>query len=355
MDRLLSALDKNGEVPTFYIAMSKQRGPGKSYSASKFVLNRYFDTNGEEEFVLLCRNVGMLGGLAKGVLNSYLEEEHPAWTVREVVHTSKAFSNIYIDIPDGDEKKTYMVGYCIPLKKAGDIKNLSSTFKKVGTLFFDEVMPDKRMGQTFLKGEIGVFRNLYKSIARGGGSAVRYVRCILCSNTINIDNPYLRYLDGGMIGKINKDETRWYAGESVVFERCEVEGLDELHKAQGIDRALAKWVEEEENNIWIADDDSLVVKKKQMEGWGRGYYVATLLYDKDYIGIYAYDRMGYTYLSRNYDKTCPDVYCVNIDGTPNISVLKTSKLIDSLQKDFYKGMVRVSDSGIQEMLMELFA
>jgi hypothetical protein len=72
------------------------------------------------------------------------------------------------------------------------------------------------------------------------------------------------------------------------------------------------------------------------------------------VGVYKYDEIGYTLLSRKYDKSCKYVYCVEIDGTPNIPLLKTAGILDRLKKDFFRGLVRVTDSGLQKMLMDVF-
>lgn len=344
----INAVQKNGEPYAFLFLLSQHRGPGKTYSVSKYLIEQALEKG--DKFALLCRNVGDLGGLAKGVLSGYVENEIPNGVVREVMHQSKVYSNIYLDVKEGEETTSTHIGFCVCLRKADAIKRISSMFLDVKTLFFDEMLPSSK--SDFLPGEIDKFFTLYKSIARGEGKAVRKIRTIFCSNTITLDNPYMIYT--GLSSKV-QDSTRWYTEGNVLYERCEVEGLAEMHDESDINRAFKKYVERIESNLWLNDDGSLVVSKKERNGWGRPYYLATLLYNKEYIGLYCYDKVGFTYVSRQYDKDCPDVYCVNIDGTPNISVLKTSSLIGGLKKDFFKGMVRCQDAELQGMLMELFA
>ena len=344
---IMNAKDANGNEPTFRIIVSLERGPGKSYGFSKILITDYIEKGAQ--FVLLTRKIGDLGSVAKGILTPYLEGERPNISVSEVVHPSKVYSNIYLNIKDGEECDKQMCGFVLPIKQSDAIKKISGLFNHVEVMFFDEFMPSA--DSSYLTDEIGLLMNLYKSVARGGGKAVREIPIIMCSNTLSLGNPYFEYLD--LNNKI-QENTKFYQGDHVVFERCEVEGLSQMHAESGIDQALKKYIERNRSNVWINDDSTLVAKKKEKEGWGRPRYACTLLYKDNRIGVYKYDKVGYTFLSRSYDKTCPYEYCVEIDGTPNIPLLRTTGILDRMKQDFWKGLVRVQDSGLQKMLMDIF-
>lgn len=345
---IMNSKDALGNEPTWRIVCSLERGPGKTYGFSKILISNFLEK--DEQFVLLTRKIGDLGSVAKGILTPYLENEHKEISVREVVHQSKVYSNIYLDINNGDEKDSKMCGFVLPIKQSDAIKKISGLFNHVSVLFFDEFMPSA--DSSYLTDEVGLLMNLYKSVARGGGKAVREIPIILCSNTLSLGNPYFEALD--LNNKI-QENTRFYQGENrVVFERCEVEGLKKMHEESGLDISLKKYIDRNRTNVWINDDSTLVVNKREREGWGRPRYACTLLYQDNMVGVYKYDEIGYTLLSRKYDKSCKYVYCVEIDGTPNIPLLKTAGILDRLKKDFFRGLVRVTDSGLQKMLMDVF-
>lgn len=351
---IMNSKDALGNDATWRIICSMERGPGKSYGFSKILITSFLE--GTEwfpegtQFVLLTRKIGDLGSVAKGILTPYLEGERKNVSVREVVHQSKVYSNIYLDITDGEEKDSKMCGFVLPIKQSDAIKKISGLFNHVGVMFFDEFMPSS--DSSYLTDEVGLLMNLYKSVARGGGKAVRELPIILCSNTLSLGNPYFEALD--LNNKI-QENTRFYQGENrVIFERCEVEGLKKMHEESGLDISLKKYIDRNRSNVWINDDSTLVVNKKDRALWGRPRYRCTLIYQDQKIGVYAYDKVGYTLVSRKYDDTCPYVYCLEIDGTPNIPLLRTTTLLDQMKKNFFRGLVRVTDSGLQKMMMEIF-
>lgn len=345
---IMNAKDALGNEPTWRIVCSLERGPGKTYGFSKILITNYLEKG--EQFVLLTRKIGDLGSVAKGILTPYLEGEHPDMSIRELVHQSKVYSQIYLDVKNGDKVDSHMVGFVLPIKQSDAIKKISGLFNHVSVMFFDEFMPSA--DSSYLTDEVGLLMNLYKSVARGGGKAVRELPIIMCSNTLSLGNPYFEALD--LNNKI-QENTRFYQGENrVVFERCEVEGLSKMHSESGLDVSLKKYIDRNRSNVWINDDSTLVSKKKDREWWGRPRYVCTLVYQDEKIGMYKYDKVGYTFLSRNFEAGCKYIYCLEIDGTPNIPLFKTSALMDQLKRDFFKGTVRVSDSMLQKMLMDVF-
>lgn len=351
---IMDSKDALGNDATFRIVCSLERGPGKSFWFSSLLVESFLEGTKwfpqGTQFVLLTRKVGDLGSVAKGILSPYLEMKRQGVTVREVVHPSKVYSNIYLDVGTGEDKESHMAGFCLPIRNSDSVKKVSGLFNHVGVMFFDEFQPSS--DSSYLNDEIGLFMNLYKSVARGGGKAVRELPVILCSNTLSLGNPYFEALD--LNNKI-QENTRFYQGMNrVIFERCEVEGLKKMHEESGLDISLKKYIDRNRTNVWLNDDSTLVVNKKDRERWGRPRYSCTLMYRDQFIGVYKFDSIGYTYLSRKYDKNCVYTYCLEVDGTPNIPLLKTSSFLDTLKKDFFKGLVRVSDAGLQKIMMEIF-
>ena len=341
---LVNALDADGEKPCFRIVSSVERGPGKTFSFSKLLYTNFMEKG--EKFILLTRNMGELGNIASGIFDGYLQYEHPDTSLEEKIQMKGVFSRVYAVRGTGENQERVECGYVIPIRAADKIKKISSLFYDAACFYFDEFMPSDE--STYLKDEVGLLMNIYKSVARGEGSAVRYMPIYMASNTIQIGNPYFIAL--GLTGKIQKD-TKFYRGHGVVFERCEVEGLKELHESSAIDRALANYKQRKGDNTWINDNNSLVAKP---EGWGHARYQCTICWAGCEYGVYVYAN-GLRYISRKTQKDFPYVYNLELDGDLNIPLMKTVPLMDDLKKYFYRGLVRVSDSEIQSMLMTIFS
>ena len=341
---LVNALDADGEKPCFYIVCSAERGPGKTFSFSKLLYTNFIEKG--EKFILLTRNMGELGNIASGIFDGYLQCEHPDVSLEEKIQMKGVFSRVYSVRGTGENQERVECGYVIPIRAADKIKKISSLFYDATCFYFDEFQPSDE--STYLKDEVGLLMNIYKSVARGDGSAVRHMAIYMASNTIQIGNPYFIAL--GLTGKIQKD-SKFYRGHGVVFERCEVEGLKELHESSAIDRALANYKQRKGDNTWINDNNSLVAKP---EGWGHARYQCTICWAGCEYGVYVYAN-GLRYISRKTQKDFPYVYNLELDGDLNIPLMKTVPLMDDLKKFFYRGLVRVSDSEIQSMLMTIFS
>ena len=168
----------------------------------------------------------------------------------------------------------------------------------------------------------------------------------MASNTITLQNPYFKAL--GLSNKIQSN-TKFYRGEGVVFENCEVEGLKDKHQSSAVEKALKKHLDIKRDNTWINDDGSLVAKPK---GWGRPLYIATIMYGNEKFGVLEYPNV--VYLSRTVDNSCEYVYNLTFDnGNLNVALINSSTLMEFLTKKYYLGQVRCQDGGIQRILQEV--
>lgn len=343
-EKLITSLDADGEAPCFFIVCSKERGPGKTFSFSKTLMEKWF--NEQKKFVILTRNMGDLGNVAAGILDGYLQYAHPSISITEKIQMKGVFSKVYAETGTGEDKVSEEIGYVIPIRAADQIKKISSMFYDTWCFFFDEFQPLNR--SVYLKDEVDLLYTIYKSIARGEGKAVRYMPIFMCSNTITLGNPYFTALG---LNRAIQSNTRFYKGHGVVFENCDVAGLKEMHESSSIDRALAPHKAKQGNNMWINDSDALVCKPDK---WGRAYYVCTLRYQHETIGVLQYQN-GITYLSRKIDSSCNLIYSLTLDdNTLNIPLLRTRTYVDTLRQNFFKGNIRVQDSTLQNMLMDVF-
>lgn len=343
--RLVNSLDADGDKPAFFIVCSKLRGPGKTFSFSELLIEKFLEEG--KKFILLTRNMGDLGNVASGILDGFLQERHKDMSVSEKIQMKGVFSKIYLNKGTGDDKATEECGYVIPIRAADQIKKISSMFYDAWCFYFDEFQPMNRA--TYLKDEVDLLYNIYKSIARGEGSAVRYMPVYMASNTITLGNPYFTAFG---LNRAIQSNTKFYKGHGVIFENCDVEGLKELHENSAIDKALRAHKERKGDNMWINDADSLVCKP---DNWGRGDYICTLKYGDESIGVLKYQN-GYTYLSRKVDQQCSNIYSLTLDdNTLNIPLLRTrGNYLYVLRDYFYKGLIRVQDTNLQNILMDIF-
>lgn len=341
--KLINSLDADGETPAFFVVCSKQRGPGKTFQFSKLMVEHFLSTG--EQFILLTRNKGDLGSVAPGVLNSYVAYQYPEWSVTETIQMKSVYSKITLTMGKGEETEKKDIGFVVPIRAADQIKKISSLFYNCWAFYFDEFQPMDR--STYLKDEVDLLLNIYKSVARGNGSAVRYMPIYMASNTINLGNIYFTALG---LNRLIQSNTRFVKGHGVVFENCDVSGLAEMHHGSAIERALAPHLARQGDNMWLGDNNSLVCKP---DGWGRGLYLATIVYNNVKMGVFEYDN-GFFYISHTVDQSCKYVYNLTLEGNLNIPVLKMSSLLDTLRKGFFAGIVRVSSGDIQNTLMDVF-
>lgn len=326
----------------FVIAVSedKERGAGKTYSSARYLYEKYLHEG--ERFVIFVRRVKELGHIAEGVFNNYLGDNHPNTTIYEKKQDN-VFSIVYQSTGTGEDKTIDVVGYVCPLVNARNIKQYRGIFQSANVRYFymDEFMP---LDGQYLKDETDLMKTIYDTV----NGKVEDLPIIMTANTISLGNPYFTMLK--LNGKLQSN-TRKLKTDTCIYENVTVEGLAEKHMNSAANRAFGKNTEEYVSNVWIGDNNSLVCKP---EGWGRAVYTCTFIYNGQRLGVYVYPAIGYRYVSRTTDKSCVYEYNLTLEGELNYPLLKTTNLLDRFRKDFFKGIVRVADGGIQKILLEVF-
>lgn len=347
-ERLKDMADSTGQPASFLFCMSADRGPGKTFSVCRMLIENFEETG--EKFILFRRYSRELGSTAQGIFKGYFTACHPEWSMRETIKKKGGYS--IISLIKGEDEKPIDCGYVLPLNMMTDIRNGSSEFVDATWGFFDEFQP--KLKREYLPNEFDIFYDVYKSIARGGkkgeeGHAVRPFRVIFVSNTIDIDDPYLYAF--GLSSKI-QDDTMLYRGNRVIYERVEVEGLKEMHSNSDIDIACSEYLKKRGNNLWLNTDASLVARP---DGWGHGTYIATLEYCGDKFGLLYYSQKGLWYVTRKVEKNCKNVFNIALkEGATLNPVLKSVTLFKQIHEALYAGRVRVHDTSIQAILLDVF-
>lgn len=151
-----------------------ERGVGKTYGASKMVVNKFLKKN--EQFAYIRR------------YKSDLKEGSTQFF--EALKANNEFKehNLY---PKGnkfycDDK---VCGYAMTLSTAQDLKG--SNYPNVSTIIFDEFIIEEGQKKYYLQNEVFVFLNLIETIAR-----MRDIRVFLLGNPANVyTNPYFLYFN----------------------------------------------------------------------------------------------------------------------------------------------------------------
>lgn len=346
--QLLAATDANGERPEVYFVCSRGRSAGKTYAFSKTLWEHYKETG--EKFILLTRRIQDLqgGSIASGIMKSYLDCEDPGVQLTERVGLRGAFNHIVAERWDGDECTKTDVGYVIALAADSKIKNVSSMFVDAWAMFMDEFQPMHSV--EYLKDEVQRLDTIHTSVARGGGQSVRWVPVFMCSNAINIFNPYFVTCD---LVKHIQSNTRLYKGDGFIYERCIVKGLNEKRRQSGFARTFATLENTVDNdNSWLADNGSCVAKP---DGWGPASTLMTLVNGNEKYGVKYYPQVDLYYVDRKPQLSdAVPTFAMTLGDNLNIPFLKKSQHMKVIRDRFMAGQLRCKDSGIQSAILDLF-
>lgn len=333
----------SNKIPLAFV-VSAGRSAGKTFSFSKLLYERYLET--KEKFVILTRMKGELGSVAEGIMKGMLQVLYPDIQITETVKQKGTYSVITAARMVDDELETFDIGYVIPLRAAGQIKNISSTFVDATCAFMDEFQPLTSAG--YLPNEIEMFTSIHASLARGNGSHNRFFPIFMCSNAIDIYNPY--FVATRLVDHIQPD-TRLYIPKDnmILYENCTVTDVIEQQAGDkfsilfGLDKTI-------EDNAWLGVNDAAVCKP---DNWGRANYLATLITNTGTFAIKYYPKVGLTYV----DRTIADSYCTYstmLNGEINTQYIKTAPVFKQLRKRFSTGQMRFSDTGCKNAIIALF-
>ena len=149
-----------------------ERGVGKTYGASKFVIKQFI--NKGEEFVYIRRYKSELSKAVPEFFKSIIaNDEFPN-------HKLATKGNKFI-IDDT------VAGYSFSLSTAQSLK--STNFPKVKNIIFDEFIIEEGQNH-YIKNEVENFLGMLESIAR-----TKDVRVFMLANAVTITNPYFIYFD----------------------------------------------------------------------------------------------------------------------------------------------------------------
>lgn len=338
---LITKKDSNGNAVGVFVCCSNRTG-GKTYGIGQILMLHAMKYDGK--FGLICRVQGDLGTIAEGVLGQVLEDKYPEWKISEKVSKTKTFSEIYMTKKgeDGEKKK---VGYVFVLNSAFSLKDYSSFFTDCDVMFRDEFQAERYLSEEVLK-----FQVLHGSVARGGETGVRYVPAIMCSNSLNPNNPYF---DTWRVNTRIHDGVKFLRNPGLVIEFYENKYAQEQQEKDPFNVAfsMSDEIKATTSNEWLDNPWNCVMKPGKH--WGKSLYICTFINGKKSYGVRWYDDVGFYYVSRSIDKQCPSVYSLKLDDLESVPVVRTGQIFVRLKRYYSLGKVRFSDIGVKNDILTI--
>ena len=343
--KLLSLKDQNGNTPEIYITCGN-RSAGKTTYFSRMIVKRFL--NKRNKFAIIYRFSKELKDVSDKFFSDINSLFFPNYSMFDLPRANGAFRELFIKNNVESGNTGISCGYAVALNAADEIKKYSHFFKDVTCLFFDEFQSETNH---YCPDEINKFISVHVSMARGGGSLVRYLPVYMCSNSVSILNPY--YAAFEIHKRLNKD-TKYIKGVGFVFEQTYNESAANAQKSSGFIQAFNNnsYVRYSTENIYLNDNLSFIEKMT-----GLNKYLVTIRYDgKDY-AIRQYIEAGLIYCDDRVDTTFKSKICVTTeDHNVNYVMLKQNDIyIIMLRKYFSRGCFRFKNLECKNAVLSLLA
>lgn len=309
-----------------------ERGVGKSYGATKFVINDYLK-NGNQ-FVYLRRYATELDTAVPKFFDAvvYNEEfEGHEFKVRKRNKLSEF-------VMDGE-----VIGYAAALSTAGILK--STSFNKVKTIVYDEFIIDKGLHH-YLKNEAEVMLDICETIGR-----MRDIRVIFLGNAISLAaNPYFNYFDLELppLGK----EFKTFKDGLIVVNYVK----NEAYRAEKKRTKFGRLIEGTDygryaiDNEVLRDSNTFLEKRKEDAiNW-----CVVIIKGHSY-GVWVGKESNKIYIERNYNPKLPNVFSADefSHDEKNLLIMAKQSWFRVVVDNFAIGNVRFEDSRVKEDCLTL--
>ena len=273
-----------------------ERGVGKTFGATEFVIRQFI--NKKDEFVYVRR------------YKSELQKSIPRFfdaMINEGKFQDHTFSRKGMNLCIDDQ----VAGYGVTLSTAQQLK--STNFSKVKWIIFDEVFLEDGQGH-YLKNEVEIFLGLLETISR-----MRNVRVLLLANATNSANPYFLYFNLHLP----------YNNEIITFK----DGMIALMYAKNLEYRKAKketnfgrlvagtdYENYAVNNQFINDTKDFIEKKDKASKFSFSF-----IYNDNRYGVWINWLSGKMYISNDYLENGIIFACTTDDHKPNTMLMTIAK------------------------------
>lgn len=276
---LFFSLEKTLSYNAMFNFIIGERGVGKTYDSTRFVL-RDFIKHGNE-FVYLRR------------YKTELEKATPHFL--DVVIDNNEFPDHALEV-NGSQFKVdgKTAGYAIPLSTANILK--STSFNKVKTILFDEFIIDKGHYH-YLRNEVTQLLDIIETIAR-----LRDIRVLFLGNAISISNPYFAYFD---LTLPYGSEFKTFKDGLILVQYIKNQAYRDKKKATRFGRLIegTEYGKYAIDNEWLRDSKYFIKKKT-----GTCRCFSTFFIEGRPYGVWRESNGSHWYISDDYDPNNPCVF-----------------------------------------------
>lgn len=278
-----------------------ERGVGKTFSTTKFVINQFLKKG--HEFVYIRRYKTELSKSLPKFFDSIIKEN-----VFPDTNFSHKGNNFYIN--------DKIAGYGLTLSTAQSIK--SANFPKVKYIIFDEFIAEGN--SHYLKNEVEMFLGLIESIAR-----MRNVVIILLGNAVTITNPYFLYFD--LTLPYNSDIKLFKDGLILVqYMKNEEYRKNKKESKFGMLVSDTEYSNYAIDNNFRLDNKNFIEKKS-----GTSKFSFAFKFKDSIFGVWFDFNIGKIFVSYDYLENGQLFVCTLDDMTPNTMLLSAVKNYNSVK------------------------
>lgn len=308
-------------------------------------------------FVVGERGTGKTYQFKDWAISDFINNKHQFVYVRRYKTEFKDIGNFFDDMikkyPDHtfkvDGGKFYIddkvAGFYIALSTA--ITKKSVAYPNVNKIGYDEFILEKSTLH-YLPNEVNAFLGLYETIARDRNN----VRVLFMANSVTLINPYFLFFDI----QVNKNKRFWtFKNNDIVVELTDLEEF-KAHKKETRFAKIIDGTDFSKYSIegeFVGDNYEFIAPKSNTS-----YYMFTLVYKGEYIGIWCDSKAGLIYVSNKVDLNYPLKYAITTnDHKPNMIVLSSKYSRDKIKiltKMYEFGCLRYESLKLKSIMFEVF-
>jgi len=304
------------------------RNGGKSFFFKMLCIKTFLKGMEEKNprclFALFHRKVDDVKLTSPGFFDDVMELKYPEKTIVFKPSTN-GFGRFYLD--------GVLCGYSLCIKNYVSYKKMAE-LQHIKYIIFDEFLSENG---DYNKNEVDSVRNIYSTIARGGGEHIRKdVRMFFISNAVSTINPYFEAFPD--IKKRLKFDTKKLVGDDYVLERYynadAVAAIRSTEYGKGLEGT--KYGAYIMNNEFYCDNNKFIEHVKGV----KNYMFTITVAGKDFALYECYSK-GIVYVSTQIDETYQKYVFDNEDHDVNYLMFsKKESTVKALRKLYERSAVR---------------
>lgn len=306
-----------------------ERGVGKTFSAKKFVINKYIRK--KEQFIYLRRYKTETDKAKKTFFGDIAH-----------IFPDHSFNNKGDSFLIDDE----VAGFALSLSTANILKSVC--FNNVSTIIFDEFIIDKGCYH-YLSSEVTSFLEFCETVFRLRDN----VRVLFLANAISQTNPYFLYFDISP-SNLNSD-IKIYKNGLILFQLMQNTDYRIKKRSSKFGRLVAntEYSNYAIDNTFLRDNNNFIAKKS-----GNCSFSFAFIYMDQTFGVWCNYNEGRIYISEDFVKNSPYIFATTIQNhKPNTLLLKNARKYScwsNLINQFKIGNVYFESIKIKNIALELF-